>query len=261
MHTDLPPTRLRGYVQLETGVVSGGHFALTQINGTPILDANCNQVYAMDKPHYLGPLIIAQRDVAVRIKFTNYLPTGSGGNLFLPVDTTLPGAGPGPIPGESYTQNRATVHMHGNNTVWISDGTPHQWITPEDENTPYPKGISVYNVPDMPDPGDGSQTFFYTNAQSARLMFYHDHAEGITRLNVYAGEAAGYVITDQVDQDMINGTNNSGVNPNNARVLPDIGIPLIVQDKTWVDPNTIAYQDPTWNWGTTPPVPQFQVGS
>ncbi len=26
-------------------------------------------------------------------------------------------------------------------------------------------------------------------------MFYHDHAYGITRLNVYAGEAAGYLIT------------------------------------------------------------------
>ena len=35
---------------------------------------------------------------------------------------------------------------------------------------------------------------------------------GITRLNVYAGEAAGYVITDAVEQDMINGTNVSGVN-------------------------------------------------
>jgi hypothetical protein len=30
-------------------------------------------------------------------------------------------------------------------------------------------------------------TFYYTNQQSARLMFYHDHAWGITRLNVYAG--------------------------------------------------------------------------
>ena len=27
-------------------------------------------------------------------------------------------------------------------------------------------------------------------------MFYHDHAWGITRLNVYAGEAAGYLLTD-----------------------------------------------------------------
>ncbi len=41
----------------------------------------------------------------------------------------------------------------------------------------------------------GCMTFFYTNAQSARLQFYHDHAHGITRLNVYAGEAAGYVVT------------------------------------------------------------------
>ena len=37
----------------------------------------------------------------------------------------------------------------------------------------------------------------YTNQQSARLMFYHDHSWGITRLNVYAGEAAGYLITDR----------------------------------------------------------------
>ena len=34
-------------------------------------------------------------------------------------------------------------------------------------------------------------------------MFYHDHAFGITRLNVYAGEAAGYVITDPIEQDLV----------------------------------------------------------
>ena len=95
-------------------------------------------------------------------------------------------------------------------------------------------------------------TFFYTNAQSARLQFYHDHAMGITRLNVYAGEAAGYVITDAVEQDMINGTNVSGVNPGLLKVLPDIGIPLVIQDRTLVDADTIFAQDPTWNWGTGP---------
>ncbi len=83
-------------------------------------------------------------------------------------------------------------------------------------------------------------------------MFYHDHAMGITRLNVFAGEAAGYVITDQVEQDMIAGTNVSGVNPGLLQVLPGIGIPLVIQDKTWVDPNVIFAQDPTWNWGTGP---------
>ncbi|MCK7462057.1 MAG: hypothetical protein MZU84_08360 [Sphingobacterium sp.] len=111
------------------------------------------------------------------------------------------------------------------------------------------QGVSVFNVPDMPDPGDGSLTLFYGNEQSARLMFYHDHALGLTRLNVYAGEAAGYVITDAVEQDLINGTNSTGVNPGLQKVLPDIGFPLIIQDKTFVDPATIYAQDPTWNWG------------
>ena len=83
-------------------------------------------------------------------------------------------------------------------------------------------------------------------------MFYHDHAHGITRLNVYAGEAAGYLITDQVEQDMIAGTDLAGVNPTGLKVLPDVGIPLIIQDKTFVDASTIYAQDPTWNWGTTP---------
>ena len=95
-------------------------------------------------------------------------------------------------------------------------------------------------------------TFYYTNAQSARLQFYHDHAHGITRLNVYAGEAAGYLITDAVEQDMINGTNVSGVNPGLLKVLPGLGIPLVIQDKTWVDADTVFAQDPTWNWGTGP---------
>ncbi len=103
-----------------------------------------------------------------------------------------------PKPAGCFTENRATLHLHGGITPWISDGTPHHWITPADETTPYPdatlgprknEGVSVVNVPDMPDPGPGAQTFFYTNQQSARLMFYHDHAWGVTRLNVYAGEA------------------------------------------------------------------------
>ena len=238
MHPDLPPTRLRGYVQVKNGQ-----------DVAPI--------------HQLGPLIVARRDVPVRIKFTNKLPTGTGGDLFLPVDTTVMGAGPfninfdpatklplGSNLSGNFTQNRGTLHLHGGFVPWISDGTPHQWITPAGEATSYPEGVSVSNVPDMGDPGDGSMTFYYNNQQSARLQFYHDHSFGITRLNVYAGEAAGYLLTDQVEQDLINGTNISGVNPGLIKVLPDVGIPLIIQDKTFVDNTTIAAQDPTWNWGT-----------
>ncbi len=227
LHSDLPGTRLRGYVQVNHGTDSLGHNTLVP-----------------DPIHYLGPFIVARRDRPVRIKFTNKLPIGEAGDLFIPVDTTVMGAGMGPT-GEMYTQNRGTLHLHGGISPWISDGTPHQWITPAGEDTAYPKGVSVQNVPDMPDPGDGSQTFFYTNQQSARLMFYHDHSFGITRLNVYAGEAAGYMITDEAEDQLIA-----------ASVIPTEQIPLIIQDKTFVDASTIATTDPTWNWGTTAPVPR-----
>jgi hypothetical protein len=220
MHRDLPPTLLRGYVQLSTSVVPGAH--------VPLSNANLNGgttptgYFGVDNPHYLGPAIVATKNRPVRILFRNLLPTGSGGDLFIPVDTTVMGSGMGPMmggmaemdpqnpmcgdspkPNGCFKENRATLHLHGGISPWISDGTPHQWTTPANENTPYPKGVSVQNVPDMPNPGPGALTFFYTNQQSARLMFYHDHAWGITRLNVYVGEAAPYIITDDTEQSLI----------------------------------------------------------
>ena len=91
-------------------------------------------------------------------------------------------------------------------------------------------------------PGDGSMTFYYTNQQSARLLFYHDHAVGITRLNVYVGVAAPYLIQEQVEQDLV----NSGV-------IPADQIPLVIQDKTFVpDDDQLTAEDPTWDkakWG------------
>jgi FtsP/CotA-like multicopper oxidase with cupredoxin domain len=241
MSKDLPATTLRGYVQLT--------FANT---GHPIVAPNQTtiggqQLYSVDPPEYLGPVIIAQKDKPVRVKFSNLLATGSGGNLFLPVDTSIMGAGTGPNGGtETYTQNRATLHLHGGNTPWISDGTEHQWITPAGETTSYPKGVSVKNVPDMGTSCDaansGCQTFYYTNEQSARLLFYHDHAYGMTRLNVYAGEAAGYIVQDPSEQGLVsNGT------------IPADQIPLVIQDKTFVpDAAQLAAEDPTWDsadWG------------
>ncbi|MEI6046216.1 MAG: twin-arginine translocation signal domain-containing protein, partial [Chloroflexota bacterium] len=215
-HSKLGLTKLRGYVQTNNPA-----------------DLNPNG-------HYLGPIIVANRDRPVRIKFTNKLATGAGGNLFIPVDTSVMGAGMGPATA-NYTQNRATLHLHGGNTAWISDGTAHQWTTPVGETTSYPKGVTVKDVPDMPATGVGELTFYYTNQQSARLMFYHDHAYGITRLNVYAGEAAGYVLTDTYEQDMIT-----------KGILPDIGVPLVIQDKTFIDPDKITAQDPTWPFTVDP---------
>lgn len=258
MHSEIPETKNRGYVQIDTAAIPGDGVPLFQADGiTPIYyPGTTTQVMVVDKPHYLGPAIVSDSNRPVRIKFYNLLPIGVAGDLYIPVDRTVMGSGMGPT-GENYTENRANVHLHGNNTVWISDGSPHQWITPAGEDTPYPQGTSVVGVPDMEDPNnprDGTTTLYYTNSQSARLMFYHDHSFGITRLNVYAGEAAPYIIRDDVEKDLINGTNLTGVNPNGFK-LPEIEIPLVIQDRTFVDAATILDTDPTWAWGTNPATP------
>jgi len=289
LHSDLLPTRLRGYQD---------HTAAAPLNTKGTLDSTGATLHA----NYLGPVIIAKKDRAVRIKLTNLLPFGPvvgatgrrPGDLFLPVDTTLMGAGTGSNLGlETYTQNRAELHLHGGLNPWISDGTPHQWITPAGETTSYKKGVSFANVPDMvtnpavfptaPSAGDGIATYYYSNQQSGRLMFYHDHAYGLTRLNVYAGEAAGYVIVDPVETRLI----NQGIIPSPGSILPisddpwdtaaynasthpvhpplfdastgqvqnvyAYGIPLVIQDKTFVDTASLGTigqmggTDPTWS--------------
>jgi FtsP/CotA-like multicopper oxidase with cupredoxin domain len=308
MHSDMlmnGGTPYRGYVQTNDGTDQALVGAGCAAGATPS-DNSCNTI-TPPPGQFLGPVIIAQRDRPVRLKFTNELPYDSdglpgesasnpklsfgqvipaasghrNGDLFIPVDESVMGAGPGPAwplgaaeergtvnicnnddlennNCEHFSQNRATVHLHGGRTPWISDGTPHQWITPKDEKTPYPQGVSVAMVPDMPDPGDGSMTFYYSNQQTARLMFYHDHAFGITRLNVLAGEAAGYLIQDEYEKDLM----ARQIIPGNE---PGEMIPLVMQDRTFVDatpvPNPynnneltprIRVMDPLWNWGTGP---------
>ena len=283
LHADLPApgTLLRGYVQVNRGTnLTAGTLPSQNLCGTdrhacrPADTAAGTGGLNPDPVRYLGPNIVSEKDRPVRIKFTNRLPVGSSGDLFIPVDTSVMGAGTGPASASgtrgvgapcdntvepnncaSYTQNRADIHLHGARTPWISDGTPHQWITPAGEITPFTKGPSFRNVPDMPDPGDGSMTYYYTNQQSARLMFYHDHAFGITRLGVYAGGAAGYLLTDQWEQDLIT-----------RGIIPPDQIPLIIQDKTFVDATMVPHPvsgvstpkvritDPLWNWGSAAPV-------
>ncbi|MFO1433053.1 MAG: hypothetical protein U1F76_23600 [Candidatus Competibacteraceae bacterium] len=249
MHSDLPATQLRGYVQV---------------------DASGNPVTAQK---YLGPLIVAQKNKPVRVLFTNKVAT----DLFIPVDTTYMGAGvvndgTNSMPA---SQKRADLHLHGGNTPWISDGTPHQWVTPaggdgQPSVTGFAKGFSFRNVPDMvtgtgtpcADPTstacftasitDGLATYYWTNQQSGRLMFYHDHAYGLTRLNVYAGEAAGYLLVDPVQEDALAAAGAPGTLGTTTSDLPHL-IPLVIQDKTFVPDNgdqpgsQLAATDPTWN--------------
>jgi hypothetical protein len=274
MHSDLPATgtRLRGYVQLETpaNAATSQHVQLFYLPvgvaaAVPITDPakitvlNPNgYVYAYDKPHHLGPVINASKGTAVRVKFTNYLPVG--GKMFLPVDTTLAGAGFGPDGVTSYTQNRAGMHLVGGQAPWISAGSPHQWIAPAGEVAAYAagigKGASARTLTDMQDPGAGSTYLYFPNDLSARFSFIQDRSTGLTRLNAYAGLEAAYVVTDPTEQTLINGGTLSGgalVAPVvvAAGTIPADQIPLIIEDKTFV-PANITQQDTKWDsaiWG------------
>ncbi|KAB1931942.1 hypothetical protein F8271_25910 [Micromonospora sp. ALFpr18c] len=227
LHRDLPATRLRGYRQLNLGTDASGH----------------NTVAPPERPWHLGPVILARRGRPVRVKFINQLPTGRAGELFLPVDDTVDGAGPGPLGGPApYPQNRAVLHLAGARTGWTSAGNPGQWITPAAEITPYPTGTGLTHVPDMPPPGAGATTLYYPNEQSGRLLWFHDNTLGLARLTVYGGQLALYLLTDPAEEQLVA-----------DGVLPAEQVPLVIEDKTFVPDDTqLAAEDPTWDrerWG------------
>lgn len=176
---------------------------------------------------YLGGAIVATRNRPVILTMKNLLPS----RHILPVDPTVM-AGPNGVMVGDMPLNRITTHLHGGLTPWFSDGTPFQWYTPNGQHGP-----SFMNVPGYPVHA-GTCSHYYPNQQSARLVWYHDHAIGLTRLNAYAGIASAYIITDDFETGLV----SSGL-------LPDlVGIPLIIQDKSFV-PTNIGKQDPTWQWG------------
>jgi spore coat protein A len=90
------------------------------------------------------------------------------------------------------------VHVHGGLVPWISDGGPYDWWTPQGVTGPSflnnqvlrPAEFLANTIP------ANEAEYYYPNNQSARFVWYHDHAFGITRLNAYAGIASAYVITD-----------------------------------------------------------------
>jgi len=110
-----------------------------------------------------GVMFDVRSGEGLSVEWVNELPQ----KHFLPIDHTLHGAEPG-VP-----EGRTVVHLHGAKVPPQSDGYPEDW---------YPPGQS--------------RTYYYPNEQDAALLWYHDHAMGINRLNIYAGLAGLYVIRD-----------------------------------------------------------------
>jgi spore coat protein A len=144
---------------------------------------------------YPGPTIEAMRDRPIEVRWENNLPTGH----MLLVDPRLHGA-MAPAPAV-----RTVPHLHGSRTSSASDGLPERWFVPGQ--------FALYS---------------YSNKQRAATLWYHDHAVGITRLNIYAGLSAFYFLRDKQELSMN---------------LPsgEFEIPLLLQDRTLDEKGQLVY--------------------
>jgi len=179
---------------------------------------------------HLSGIIVAQRGVPLQFTFNNTLPAAN----IIPVDKTIPGA--------NAAQNRVAVHLHGGLIPWISDGGPFDWWTPNGTH-----GLSFRNNEVLnPLALNGRAEYYYPNDQSARLLWYHDHAFGITRINAYAGIASAYIIRDSFESGKVtNGILPEFIESSVLNTHPIRELPIVFQDKVFVGSN-IGTADPTW---------------
>ena len=110
-----------------------------------------------------GPTIEAHSGHPVTVEWHNGLPA----RHFLPIDHNLCGAE------KDKPEVRAVVHVHGARAPADSDGFPADWYVP-----------------------GKSRLQTYPNDQEAATLWYHDHAMGINRLNMYAGLFGAYLLRD-----------------------------------------------------------------
>jgi spore coat protein A len=113
-----------------------------------------------------GPTLETRSGQGVLVEWMNELPTSH----FLPIDHNLAGAE------LDKPQVRSVVHLHGGRVPPESDGYPEHWFVP-----------------------GKSSVCFYPNHQEAATLWYHDHAMGINRLNIYAGLFGLFLIRDEFE--------------------------------------------------------------
>jgi spore coat protein A len=223
--------------------------------------------------------IEAQWNRPVRVKWINDLKDANGNFLphLLPVDPTLHWANPpGGMDGRDmrptftetpgpYTGPVPTVtHVHGAIGVGDeSDGYAEAWYLPAANNIPagyatkgtwYDFFAGKAGVSYGATWGPGFATFQYPNHNRASTIWYHDHALGMTRLNVYAGPAGFYIIRggpagDKAVLDSRFGT--AAVLPGPAPIEGDkfppnktyYEIPIAIQDRSFNIDGLLFYPD------------------
>jgi spore coat protein A len=129
------------------------------------------------------------------------------------------------------------VHIHGGHVPWISDGGPFDWWTPDGQH-----GLSFLNnsVLRSTTPATNEAEYYYPIDQSAQLVWYHDHAFGITRTNAYAGIATALIIRDAFEDYLVTQGLPAPIEAGGFE------LPIVIQDKVFLNAATIPTLDPTW---------------
>jgi FtsP/CotA-like multicopper oxidase with cupredoxin domain len=225
--------------------------------------------------------IEAMHNRPVRVKWINDLVDGDGNYLphVLPVDQTLhwanPPGGTGgrdsrpdftgqPTPGAYTGPVPIVTHVHGAVGVGDeSDGYTEAWYLPAADDIPagyasegtwydFFAGKAAANYGETWEPGYA--TFQYPNLGRASTDWYHDHALGMTRLNVYAGPAGFYIIRGGPDGDtaVLDSRDGSVANlpgpaPRENDMFPPNKpyreIPIAIQDRSFNADGSLFYPD------------------
>ncbi|MFJ1531083.1 multicopper oxidase family protein [Streptomyces mirabilis] len=179
---------------------------------------------------YLGPTLSVTRDHPTVVKWRNELPTT---HMFQHVIDMIrekkPVVAPIPPPPYKYVPQFPddinvwnVVHQHGGYTAPQSDGQPLQAFSP--------KGFHAegYTTLDPSRVKPNEAIYGYTNHDHSCMLWYHDHAMGMSALNVYAGLAGLYLINEPADKRL---------------GLPrgEFEVPLILQDRTFNANGSLAY--------------------
>ncbi|MBA8924874.1 bilirubin oxidase [Kutzneria viridogrisea] len=204
--------------------------------------------------HSPGFTIEARCGRPVRVNWVNHLLDDNGRYLphLFPVDQTLHWANPpgGPEGRDSRPTFTATpsgyqgpvpivTHLHGGHSTEDSDGYPSAWYLPNARDVPtgYARAGTYYDQHRFLAAErfrarwrPGTAVFQYGNDQPACMLWYHDHALGMARLNIHAGLVGCYVV-------------RGGRHDLPAGVLPAgrHEIALVVQDRSFAPDGSICF--------------------
>ncbi|RAQ94944.1 multicopper oxidase family protein [Thermogemmatispora tikiterensis] len=185
-------------------------------------------------PHYPGYTVEAKQGVPTVVTYINALPLPAQSQLLplLTVDQTIHWADPLGQMGATVPFAGAlptVVHLHGGETPSAFDGAPEAWFTSDGRHG---RGYCSY-APTAPN----AAVYWYPNGQPATTLWFHDHTLGVTRLTLFSGLAAFYLIRDAYDTGQ----------PHNPLGLPTGAqeIELMIQDRQFDTRGQLLFPDGT----------------